>query len=315
MLKPKVTVGEVMPAPPRIKLTVLLEGGGGESLLTEPDGPLHRELRKALAGGLPAGTLLDLPIRDDVTLTIPAARLIGMLQEPEGAASLIQTAPQPAPQAIAPAPAAESEAPVGVPAPGQPNGVKAVFVAQVPDVLSPDEHAQLLEFVRRNEQGFVGTTTSTKRGNYRESSVLYHFAPFEEMLRTKVRQLMPAVCEALKTPVCQGSIEVQLTAHNDNNFYKVHNDNGSADTAHRALTFVYYFHRQPKAFSGGELVVYDHKVHNGYHYAADTYRVVEPMDNSIVFFASEEMHEVRMVSCPSLAFMDSRFTINGWIAH
>lgn len=308
MLTPKIIVGAATLAPPRIKLTVLLEGGGGESLLIDADGPLHRQLRAALAGGLPPGTLLDLPLRPEVILTIPASRLIGVLQEPEHATSIVQ-------QKTAPAVAAPVvEAPVGVPAPGEPNGVRAVFCAQVPDVLSTDEHAQLLDFVRRSETAFVGTTTSTARGNYRESSVMYHFAPFEEMLRNKVRQLMPAVCEALKIPLCNGTIEAQLTAHNDNNFYKVHNDNGSADTAHRVLTFVYYFHRQPKAFTGGELRIYDHKVLNGYHYAADTYRTVEPTDNSIVFFASEEMHEVLMVNCPSQAFLDSRFTINGWIA-
>lgn len=211
-------------------------------------------------------------------------------------------------------PAAVVEAPVGVLAPGQPNGITPVFCVQVPDVLWPDEHAQLLAFVQRSEANFVGTTTSTARGNYRESAVLYQCAPFDEMLRNKIRQLMPAVCAALKIPLCNGSIEAQLTSHNDRNFYKVHNDNGSADTAQRVLTFVYYFHRQPKAFSGGELRVYDHKVHNGYHYAADTYRKVEPSDNSIVFFASEEMHEVLVVNCESRAFMDSRFTINGWIA-
>lgn len=305
MMKPKVTVGTATPAPPRIKLTVLLEGGGGESLLTEADGALHRQLRAALAGELPPGALLDLPVRADVVLTIAASRLIGILTEPEHAPSIVQSTALPAPVV---------EAPVGVPAPGQPNGVRAVFCAQVPDVLSPDEHAQLLKMVERTEASFVGTTTSTARGNYRESSVLYQFAPFDELLRSKVRQLMPAVCEALKIPVCTGNIEAQLTSHNDNNFYKVHNDNGSADTAHRVLTFVYYFHRQPKGFSGGELRVYDHKVHNGYHYAADTYRTVEPTDNSIVFFASEEMHEVLTVHCESRAFMDSRFTINGWIA-
>lgn len=314
MLKPKITIGEAIPAPTRIKLTVLLEGGGGESLVLDEQGALHRQLRAALAGELPPGTLLDLPVRPDVVLTIPASRLIGILQEPEHAASIVQQlgAPAPVPQAAIAAP--EIEAPVGVPAPGQPDGVRPVHVVQVPDVLSPDEHAQLLDFVRRQENSFAGTTTSTKRGNYRESSVLYHFAPFDEMLREKVRQLMPAVCAALKIPLCNGAIEAQLTAHNDNNFYKVHNDSGSADTAHRVLTFVYYFHRQPKAFTGGQLVVYDHKVANGYHFAADTFRSIEPNDNSIVFFASEEMHEVKMVHCPSLAFMDSRFTINGWIA-
>lgn len=301
---PKITVGAATLAPSRVKLTVLLETGGSDSLLVEADGPVHQQLRAAVAGTLPAGSLLDLPLRPNVTLTIAASRIIGILSEPEPAAQKI---------AAAPATAVQPEAPVGVLAPGQPDGVRTVSCAQAPNVLSPDEHAQLLDFVRRNEPNFAGTTTSTQRGNYRESSVLYQFQPFDELLRTKVRQLLPAACAALKIPIPTGNIEAQLTAHNDNNFYKVHNDNGSADTAHRVLTFVYYFHGQPKAFTGGQLRVYDHKVLNGYHYAADTYRTVEPNDNSIVFLAAEEMHEVLMVSCPSRAFMDSRFTINGWV--
>ncbi len=305
MLKPKITVGPATLAPKRLKLTLLLEGGGGESLIVEADGPLHRQLRAALAGGLPPGTLLDLPLRPEVTLTIAASRLVGVLSEPEHVASPVQTTALPAAPVV--------EGPVGVPAPGQPNGVRAVFCAQVPDVLSADEHERLLQFVQRSEAAFVGTTTSTARGNYRESSVLYQFTPFDELLRTKVRQLLPAVCAALKIPLATGDIEAQLTSHNDRNFYKLHNDSGSADTAHRVLTFVYYFHRQPKGFSGGELRVYDHKVENGYHYAADSYRTVEPSDNSIVFFAAEEMHEVLMVNCESRMFMDSRFTINGWV--
>ncbi|MGB8690572.1 MAG: proline hydroxylase, partial [Microcoleus sp.] len=32
-----------------------------------------------------------------------------------------------------------------------------------------------------------------------------------------------------------------------------------------------------------------------------------------VFFLSRYMHEVLPVSCPSKAFADSRFTINGWV--
>lgn len=308
MAIPRITIGEQIAPLTRIKLTVLLEGGGGESLIIEQDGVLHRQLRAALSGELAKGALLELPLRESVVLTIPAARLIGILQEPEHAPSIVQTAALPAAVVATP-----TEAPVGVPAPGEPNGVRAVFCAQIPDVLSADEHASLLAFVKRSEASFVGTTTSTARGNYRESSVLYHFNPFDELLRTKVRQLLPAVCEALKLPLATGNIEAQLTSHNDNNFYKVHNDNGSADTAHRVLTFVYYFHGQPRAFSGGQLRVYDHKVYNGYHYAADTYRTVEPTDNSIVFFASEEMHEVMRVDCPSRQFMDSRFTINGWV--
>ncbi len=305
---PKIEVGSPTLVPVRQKLTVLLEGGGGESLFVEHYSPLHHQLRAALAGELAPGTLLDLPLRPEVTLTIPASRLIGLLTEPE---QITLTAPPAIAQVAAP-PAVE--APVGVLVPGEPDGITLVTCAQVPDVFSPDDHAKLLAFVRRSETSFVGTTTSTKRDNYRASSVLYNFAPFDEMMRSKIRQLLPAVCQALKiNDIPKGSIEAQLTAHNDDNFYKVHNDNGSADTAHRVLTFVYYFHDQPKNFTGGELLVYDHKVKGGYHYAAETYRTIQPMDNSIVFFASQEMHEVTRVSCPSLKFMDSRFTINGWV--
>jgi len=108
-------------------------------------------------------------------------------------------------------------------------------------------------------------------------------------------------------------IESQLTAHNDGNYYKVHNDNGSSNTATRELTYVYYFHREPKPFLGGELVIYDSKIENTYYVNADSFKTIEPRNNSIVFFLSRYMHEVLPVSCLSRSFQDSRFTINGWI--
>ena len=130
MAIPRISIGEPVPAPTRIKLTVLLEGGGGESLIVDADGALHRQLRAALAGGLPAGTLLDLPLRPEVVLTIPATRLIGVLTEPENAPSIVQPQALPAANAVVAAPVVE--APVGVPAPGQPNGVKVCSAPRSP---------------------------------------------------------------------------------------------------------------------------------------------------------------------------------------
>jgi Rps23 Pro-64 3,4-dihydroxylase Tpa1-like proline 4-hydroxylase len=37
------------------------------------------------------------------------------------------------------------------------------------------------------------------------------------------------------------------------------------------------------------------------------------MQNQIVFFPSETLHEVLPVECPSGEFADSRFTVNGWL--
>jgi Rps23 Pro-64 3,4-dihydroxylase Tpa1-like proline 4-hydroxylase len=114
-------------------------------------------------------------------------------------------------------------------------------------------------------------------------------------------------------PFVVSQIEAQLTAHNDGQFYKVHNDNGSQDTATRELTYVYYFYQDPKPFTGGELVIYDSKVQNNYYVQAESYKMVEPRNNSIVFFLSRYMHEVLPIRCPSQEFVNSRFTINGWI--
>jgi Rps23 Pro-64 3,4-dihydroxylase Tpa1-like proline 4-hydroxylase len=61
------------------------------------------------------------------------------------------------------------------------------------------------------------------------------------------------------------------------------------------------------------LLIYDSKIENNFYVNADSYQAVEPRNNSIVFFLSRYLHEVLPVSCPSKAFADSRFTINGWV--
>jgi Rps23 Pro-64 3,4-dihydroxylase Tpa1-like proline 4-hydroxylase len=76
---------------------------------------------------------------------------------------------------------------------------------------------------------------------------------------------------------------------------------------------VYYFNREPKGFTGGELRIYDDVVRNGKLSSTDTFQVIEPRHNSIVFFQSAIMHEVMPVSMPSKQFRDARFTVNGWV--
>ena len=79
----------------------------------------------------------------------------------------------------------------------------------------------------------------------------------------------------------------------------------------RALTGVFYFHRQPKGFSGGELRLY------AIGRAEDDRRYVDltPGSDTLLLFPSWAPHEVRPVSCPSGAFLDSRFAINCWYRH
>jgi SM-20-related protein len=185
---------------------------------------------------------------------------------------------------------------------------------QIDHWLTETDHRQLLDYVLSQEKAFVPTTTSTDAQDYRRSQVLYEFPEFAELVHERIYATLPEVYKTLSMaafPIMD--IEKQLTAHNDGNYYKVHNDNGSADTATREFTYVYYFYREPKAFTGGELIIYDSQIANGFYVQADSFQTVEPRNNSIVFFLSRYLHEVLPVHCPSRSFADSRLTINGWV--
>lgn len=185
---------------------------------------------------------------------------------------------------------------------------------QIDNFLTPEEHKRLIKYVLQKESYFIPTSTSTNDLNYRQSMVLYSVTEFSELIVKQIKNIVPDVISKLNLPsFCVSQIETQLTAHNDGNYYKIHNDNGSPETATRELTYVYYFYQDPKPFFGGELRIYDSKVSNNSYVNAESFKTVEPRNNSIVFFLSRYMHEVLPVSCPSKAFADSRFTINGWV--
>ncbi len=192
--------------------------------------------------------------------------------------------------------------------------VEASRIMHVKDFLSPDEHKELLDFVLRGEKKFANSAVDAKDKDYRRSLVMHQFPRFSALILEKIKAMVPEVTEYLGMENFEpGRTECQLTASKDGHFYKTHNDNGSASTSGRTLTYVYYFNRQPKAFTGGDLRLYDTVVRNGYYVAAESYQDIEPIDNSIIFFYPRYMHEVLPVQVASKKFEDSRFTINGWL--
>ncbi|GAB4368902.1 MAG: hypothetical protein Kow00121_08390 [Elainellaceae cyanobacterium] len=297
--KPKSKPLETADLPEQIQLTLLLMGGQEYCFDIEPNHPLLQQLFETLVENNSTRQLFQIPVKQgQAMLTFPSDRLIGIITEPPlvlQEASDVQ-APQPA-QFASP-----SRDPL------------ISDYIQFQNFLAAEEHANLLKYVLQHQAEFVSTRTSTGAENYRESVVLYQFPEFVDIVQTRIQAIFPDVIARLGLPTFSiQQIEAQLTAHNHGNFYKVHNDNGSPDTATRELTYVYYFYQEPKAFSGGELVIYDSKIENNYYVKADTYKQVEPLNNSIVFFLSRYMHEVLPIHCPSQQFADSRFTINGWI--
>ncbi|MFE4619265.1 2OG-Fe(II) oxygenase [Streptomyces sp. NPDC056747] len=108
-----------------------------------------------------------------------------------------------------------------------------------------------------------------------------------------------------------------LNVHNDGDFYRPHQDSSAEYAPRRLLTFVYYLHRTPRPFGGGELRVFDaalplHMEPTG-DWEERTWRDWEPEHDSIVFFLPTAWHEVRPVVCPGGQHEDSRFAVNGWL--
>lgn len=301
--------------PQDIQVTLLLAGGHQYTLSLKSDSSVLLNLLKAVAAQVQPSstnlsTLFQIPVEGQKqALWFASHQLVGILTEPP--IYLQQQPLQPQQQLVIAQPQTSISQP-NIPSPS-PQTIPSRFI-HLDNFLSPSETHRLVKYVLKHEQEFVSTSTSTGADNYRRSSVLYSFPEFEALIRKRIREVTPKVLEQLGIAQFNPSdIECQLTAHNNGNFYKIHNDNGSPDTNTRELTYVYYFHRQPKNFTGGELRIYDSTVKNRYLVAAETYHDVEPRHNSIVFFASRYMHEVLEIHCPSRKFADSRFTINGWV--
>ena len=111
------------------------------------------------------------------------------------------------------------------------------------------------------------------------------------------------------------SVEAQVTASNDGDFFLCHSDSGNEQVANRRLTFVYFLHREPRQFDGGELRIHDARLEAGEYASEGSYQSIVPQQNQIVFFPCELLHEITPVKCPAGQFADSRFTMNGWLHH
>lgn len=109
-------------------------------------------------------------------------------------------------------------------------------------------------------------------------------------------------------PFDPAGTEVSMVAYGDGMFYAKHIDTRlkpRPGQATRRITFVYYFHREPKSFTGGALRLYDVR----HRECVD----LEPQRDAFVAFPSWMYHEVLPVSCPGRPFADGRFAVNVWV--
>jgi Rps23 Pro-64 3,4-dihydroxylase Tpa1-like proline 4-hydroxylase len=182
-----------------------------------------------------------------------------------------------------------------------------------------DERLKLLDHIIRQEKNFKpatvierGSQSPTVNEKLRRGKTLDGLGEFEGMFVERIRQHLQPVLDKLgRKGFPLGGIELQVTASNDGDYFRLHQDSDGKDT--RELSFVYFLHGEPRRFSGGELRLYETRVINGQLVPSDRSQTISPRQDTIVFFPSLNEHELLPVRVPSHAFADSRFTVNGWI--
>jgi len=199
--------------------------------------------------------------------------------------------------------------------------LKHVFVKQ--NFLSKQELRELTRYVLEHERDFTPSSVipyehePAEDLSYRRSLVLYNLDDYTTIFRERLFGLLPEVLEAFDREAFPiANVDVQLTASNDGDFFKVHQDNSSVDPVDvslREISYVYYFYSKPKAFTGGELKLYNSKNGEVQDSQKKKSATITPRQNTLVLFPSSYDHEVLPVKCPSRKFINSRFTVNGWI--
>src|ERR1041384_3779229 len=109
----------------------------------------------------------------------------------------------------------------------------------------------------------------------------------------KLSMMLPQIESSFGVDLTEPEIELYVHAYNDGTYFLRHADTHGGGNWRRRISCVYYVHRRPRAFDGGDLIVYDRRG-SGYPVAAE--------HNSAVFFPANLMHEVRRITCASGAF-------------
>jgi SM-20-related protein len=188
--------------------------------------------------------------------------------------------------------------------------------------LPEEELEALLAYALANRKRFRASTLFGGQVDRtrRFSEQLGDLGALAEPLRRRLAEAFPDILTRLgMRPFELALIELELAAHGDGAHFAPHIDlpvgpgrrpisaDGSA-LHERLVSAVYYFHREPKGFSGGALRFHRFGGSGG----EGEYLDLEPERNSLVVFPSWARHEVLTVHCPSGRFEDSRFALNAW---
>ena len=205
--------------------------------------------------------------------------------------------------------------------PEAPAAGRAVPFVRLTDFLPPASCDRLLRDVLAARGRFAQATLRRKNAETflnreaRNALVLDQDEPVTRDVRSwflpKLRAVLPEVLWRLRMDDFDvGHTPVEVTVHLHGDFFVAHRDKSRESARHRIVSCVLFFHREPKPFVGGDLLLHDPGRAEGS--PAGAFSRIEPLRGGIVFFPGDCLHEITPVACGA-EFGDGRFTVNGWI--
>lgn len=200
--------------------------------------------------------------------------------------------------------------------PPPPGALRPAPFVIIRNALPPDLHASLLPFVLATKpEDFAPSLVgmNTYRPEFRTSLCVEHADSLLAAFVDHVTPMFGALPERLALPPFEiVYVERRMRAYRDGHFFDVHADDKNEATRGRLVSYVYFFHREPRAYSGGDLILFDTDIDEQKPSMTSFTRIV-PRDNMLLLFPSAYFHAVVPVRCASGDIADSRFVINGHI--
>ena len=195
-----------------------------------------------------------------------------------------------------------------------PAGRIAPFV-RLTDFLTPASRDRLLRDVLAARERFAPAGTRINARNFPNREFRDALVLDEPTTRDvgswfvpKLRAVLPEVLWRLRMQDLDvGRIETTVAVQLNGGFLPAHRDDSALGSARdRLVSYACYFHRAPRPFAGGDLLLHDAGREGGFSR-------IDPLPGSIVFFPSGCLHEVTPVACGA-GFGDGRFTVYGWVS-
>lgn len=185
-------------------------------------------------------------------------------------------------------------------------------------MLPPDELEELWQYTLQHERKFRAATVGVDEGlkldeEKRKTLVLTEIEKFRPFITEIIYQKIPILKQIFNiTEINPTHIDLKITNHLDKYFFHIHKDDISHSLRNdrRIVSFILFFYKQPKAFDGGDLLLFDtDKKKQSYKISNFTRIACE--NNTMIFFPSEFFHCIDPVRLANNCFEYGRFALSG----